>query len=595
MSQANVIESIYTYDDEETFYIEGAIPFACTTNFYNRCDDFNINPELFIRQLMQQRVFLMSFDDRNTDYILILTNLAILSCALDEKNTFVITSLFEKNVRKQNKFIKSALKVHVTEPATFRSLKVPIPGMQNPDITATKFGQVKESFLQRLSTVTVRDSEYSEDEEYELTDQFNTLLTLVENYVTAEDEIQRSLAQSGPMISYYKMEATPDYDRVDKLAYRFYVSEIDEQVYNVGTLVQLHLENGDEQAGSIINLFKENDPFYITILFEEIFDVNLIASVGVISLQYNTVMREVRLNVIEDLQNGHTPARYLNKIIGEQSFGGFQDIDLSKVKERLAKQKYPPNQSQLDAIERGIKTNDMMLVLGPPGTGKTTVILEWVKYFVLEENLRVLVSSQNNKAVDNVLERLMEEKEIDTIRVGNEEKVQANVQHLMFEERAYQLQQQINEANVFYLEKISNIKSEIDKTIKLLDELIPLAQLLQVANLMIEKLYDELYVKYLHPLTELAKVDVEEKKKLIYLRKRYITAREYIIAYNKSEWFKKIYMLPKALYEMVIDTLMPRRHNPLFEKNNETVAQYNALTVEMTEFINKELSLESIS
>ena len=62
---------------------------------------------------------------------------------------------------------------------------------------------------------------------------------------------------------------------------------------------------------------------------------------------------------------------------------------------------------------------------GPPGTGKTSVITE-ITLQILHKypNDKILISSQSNVAVDNVLTRLsrVASKEIKCVRIGREEK-----------------------------------------------------------------------------------------------------------------------------------------------------------------------------
>ena len=60
---------------------------------------------------------------------------------------------------------------------------------------------------------------------------------------------------------------------------------------------------------------------------------------------------------------------------------------------------------QVDAIQQGLSDASVLLLKGPPGTGKTTVIVEMIRQAV-RQGKRVLLTSQTHQAVDNVLERL---------------------------------------------------------------------------------------------------------------------------------------------------------------------------------------------
>lgn len=67
-------------------------------------------------------------------------------------------------------------------------------------------------------------------------------------------------------------------------------------------------------------------------------------------------------------------------------------------------------ENQKDIVERALSSEKFFIIQGPPGTGKTTVITEIVLQ-ALKENpdSKILIVSQQNVAVDNVLERLKKE------------------------------------------------------------------------------------------------------------------------------------------------------------------------------------------
>lgn len=77
---------------------------------------------------------------------------------------------------------------------------------------------------------------------------------------------------------------------------------------------------------------------------------------------------------------------------------------------------YSPNQTQ--AILNAIHRTPLSVIQGPPGTGKTTVITEIV-FQILHQNpnAKILITSQTNDAVDNVLENLLE-KDIPIVRLS---------------------------------------------------------------------------------------------------------------------------------------------------------------------------------
>ena len=64
------------------------------------------------------------------------------------------------------------------------------------------------------------------------------------------------------------------------------------------------------------------------------------------------------------------------------------------------------NESQQAAVQFCLQANDAAIVHGPPGTGKTTTVIELIIQAV-ERGDRVLACAPSNTAVDNLLERLV--------------------------------------------------------------------------------------------------------------------------------------------------------------------------------------------
>ena len=75
------------------------------------------------------------------------------------------------------------------------------------------------------------------------------------------------------------------------------------------------------------------------------------------------------------------------------------------------------NDSQKEAVLKS--KNNVEIIKGPPGTGKTQTIVNLICNYVLD-NKKVLVASQNNKAVDNILDKLKKENLFGgVLRLGN--------------------------------------------------------------------------------------------------------------------------------------------------------------------------------
>lgn len=75
--------------------------------------------------------------------------------------------------------------------------------------------------------------------------------------------------------------------------------------------------------------------------------------------------------------------------------------------------------AQKFAILKSLYRPPITLVQGPPGTGKTTVITEIIRQILAKDKqAKILITSQTNLAVDNVLSKMVETKGISFIRLG---------------------------------------------------------------------------------------------------------------------------------------------------------------------------------
>jgi DNA replication ATP-dependent helicase Dna2 len=92
------------------------------------------------------------------------------------------------------------------------------------------------------------------------------------------------------------------------------------------------------------------------------------------------------------------------------------------------------NTAQNKAVNLALTAEDLALVHGPPGTGKTYTLATILRKFV-ERGDRVLLSAFTNRAVDNALEALIDQGFDDIVRIGSESGVRKDMQEYLFEKR----------------------------------------------------------------------------------------------------------------------------------------------------------------
>lgn len=91
------------------------------------------------------------------------------------------------------------------------------------------------------------------------------------------------------------------------------------------------------------------------------------------------------------------------------------------------------NRAQQDAVNKVLRAKDVAIVHGPPGTGKTTTLVEAI-YETLHRESQVLVCAQSNMAVDWIAEKLAD-RGVTVLRIGNPMRVTDRMLACTYERR----------------------------------------------------------------------------------------------------------------------------------------------------------------
>lgn len=91
------------------------------------------------------------------------------------------------------------------------------------------------------------------------------------------------------------------------------------------------------------------------------------------------------------------------------------------------------NKTQEEAVNQVLWAKDVAIVHGPPGTGKTTTLVEAI-YETLRRESQVLVCAQSNMAVDWISEKLVDHG-ISVLRVGNPTRVNDKMLSFTYERK----------------------------------------------------------------------------------------------------------------------------------------------------------------
>ena len=422
-------------------------------------------------------------DDRDY-YVMMTANYRFNVKRSDEDNNFAITRIFTgKDFQTQKKYLYSqGVFLIITEGGT---AVVDVPNKRASKANSSEdWSMPLESFRGLCDGIDTYFFSTEKNDELRVDTKFDKeILEPIRNFTKYEDQAEQQDAYKENYVNYDYFEFVKG--NAKKKTYKFFSSSFDPDNETFKEEDRIAIETNEEInedfyrkiRGVITDRIDEDDGTCFVVDFLEQFDNRiLVKQNGHIYLQINDSQKRVRERVLQSIKNGTVDSEYMYKIFckkgrpstEEDVAPGWEEFR----NELLSGTGNKPNASQMQAIERGIKTKDIQLVLGPPGTGKTTVIVNWVKYFI-RNGKRVLVSSQNNSAVDNVLERVGRDKNARIIRIGNIDKIQDNCKQYAPERQVEKIAKEYTDKLAISQKKIVKDLSNIQDMIVYLDSVTP--------------------------------------------------------------------------------------------------------------------------
>lgn len=181
-------------------------------------------------------------------------------------------------------------------------------------------------------------------------------------------------------------------------------------------------------------------------------------------ISYDFQLEEILWNkknkALEELKNGNAQIPNIMRKINEpKELQPNTLIEIEKFFDEMLDENQKEAVIKTMSLDNG---SEILLIQGPPGTGKTTTITEMLLQLLdRHRHWKILVASQSNQAVDNVLEKVCQ-KEEKILRIGNREEAMSDIARQFTPERV------LNKLIIDNIDRIS--KNPIEEDFKYLQE-----------------------------------------------------------------------------------------------------------------------------
>lgn len=245
------------------------------------------------------------------------------------------------------------------------------------------------------------------------------------NGIAREVDRKKSASRNG--FAYHQVTVIGDHGATAASTYSFRLAAPAGHLPKPGT--QLQIAGHEDRRGTV----QHSTSGSVTVRFDEPLDYERLVQQGELApvvFETTHIQRDAAVETLRSRQSCH---RTLLEVL--------VDHQVAPMTGRPDTPARPLDHEQLTAFRRALTVADLMVVLGPPGTGKTRVITEIASAAAHVDHGKTLVTSFSNKAVDNVLARMPED--VVMIRIGREVDVDPNVRPNLLEIYAADLRREL--------------------------------------------------------------------------------------------------------------------------------------------------------
>lgn len=293
-----------------------------------------------------------------------------------------------------------------------------------PNGSSSSWDKIRRQWAQLIYIQRSQATQGSSKQVEVLSEEHRAFLTAVDDLIEATRKIEKEKRRNPVIITYASFDRTAETQHELRSVYVFHLTEKPK----IGSRDMLRL-TCNRELGRVFNLQETR----MTVKFEKAIDELSIQSQGTFEIVAGETSFIAQQRAVEVLQKQESCNPHLLKVLVDRVYQPYmpsREVAVTAL-----------NEAQERAFRQAMTVQDLLLILGPPGTGKTRTIQEVVKGYQRQRK-RVLVTSKTNRAVDNVLERLVSD-DLQVVRFGHEDNISDTVKAQLIDAQAEKLQQEI--------------------------------------------------------------------------------------------------------------------------------------------------------